>query len=127
MINIIADLHNYISALESFADVQIDELNQDSDSICVRVEPGSSNESRDLTGKRYGDFQFAIYCKSADKERCITQITLYITELDLAGLSLTDRINIKCEPLTEPHFISKADNGESIYTASFHLEYYEGV
>ena len=128
MINIISELVTWANSnLTNYATVLVDELSVNPDSICFRTEPGDSSQQRDMSGSLYGDYQFAIYCKTEDKELAINQLTYYIAELDLEQFNLTERTQIKCEPLTEPHYVSKADNGELIYTASFHLEYYQGV
>lgn len=124
--SIISDLTAYIQTLPAYADVYSDVL-MNEPSIAVRAEPGSSNEMRDLTGARYGDFQYAIYCKTGDPEEAVNQLELYVKELDLDDFQLTERVKIKSEPLTQPHYVSKAENGEVIYTASFHIEYFEGV
>ena len=128
MTNIISELVTWVNAnLTNYSTVLVDELSESYGSICFRTEPGDSSQMRDLLGNLYGDYQFAVYCKSESKEEAINQITYYIGSLDLNQFPLTDRIEITCEPLTEPHYVSKADNGELIYTASFHIEYYQGV
>jgi len=127
MLNIINDLIAYIKTLPAYAIPLIDILLEDSESISVRVEPGSSNEMRDMTGARYGDFQFAIYAKSKNPKTASDQLNDYIKALDIPKLELTARSNIKCEPITQAHYVSKAENGDVIYTVSFHIEYYEGV
>lgn len=128
MSNIIADLVDWVNGnIVNYATVYPDTLTDASDSICLRTEPGAVVEQRYMDGSRAGDYQFSAYCKSLSKETAISQLTEYIKKLDLEDFNLTGRTNITCEPLTEPHYVSKADNGELIYTASFHLNYYQGV
>jgi len=128
MANIIAELVSWINDnVENYAFVYVDTLTDESESICVRTEPGNAIDNRDMSGARYGDYQFAIYCKTEDTEKAIAQLTEYQERLDLEQYPISGRTNITCETLTEPHYISKSDNGEKIYSASFHLEYYQGA
>jgi hypothetical protein len=124
---IISDIVDYIDSLGGYATVLVDTLSEGEESSCVRAEAGQAEESRYMDGSRSGVFQFAIYCKSTDKQTAIEQLSEYVKKLDLNGFSLNERLNISCEPLTDPHYISILDNGAVIYTASFQLNYFQGV
>lgn len=121
--SIISDVTNYISTLSSYADVMIDTFSDSEKSICVRAEAGNAAEGRYFDGTRTGSFQFAIYCRTAEKQEAIEQLNIYIKSLDLNEFNLTDETNITCEPLTDPHYVNKLDNGVVVYTASFNLKY----
>lgn len=126
MTDLTAELHDYIARTgEPYAPVALDFLGIGEDAIAVRPEPSPTVEQRDLTGARYGDFQFAIYCKSGSPEKATDQLYRYVEALNLSGFKLTDRTTITCEPMTGPHFVSQAEDKTVVYTASFHIEYHK--
>jgi len=127
MTPIIVDLRDYIDGLGGYAEVYVDILMDDSESICVRAEPGTANEMFDLTGTRYGQFRFAIYCKSRNPKTATEQLITYQRALGLTDIQLTDETSIRCEAVTEPHYIQKAENGEVIYSSAYLLEYKQGA
>ena len=127
MSNIINDITTYIKSISSYSEVYIDTLQPVDESICVRAEPTAATEQRYMDGGRVGLFQIAIYCKSLDKETAINQLTIYVNALDLSAFQITDRTQVSCEVITDPHFISQLENGAVIYTASFKIDYFQGA
>jgi len=124
VVSIIADSKDYISDnFTNYAPLQTDVLSDDSESICIRIDPGRPVEKRYLNGTRVGVTDFSLYCKSASKATAINQLWDYINGLDLIKFPLTDNLSITTEPQTEPHFISKSENNEVIYAASFRTWY----
>lgn len=124
MQSLIVDLHNYVKTVaEPYAPMTLDFLGSGSEAIALRPEPGIATESRDMTGTRYGDFQFAIYCMSADPATATEQLYRYMKALDLTEFELSEGVTIKCEPVTNPHLITQYDTKIVVYAANFHVEY----
>lgn len=124
MVSIVEDLKNYIKAnFTNYATVQTDVLSSDDESICLRIDPSNVADKRYMNGDRFGITNFSMYCKSESKGTAINQLNSYINGLDLKEVPLTDNITISTEPVTEPHFVSQADDGALIYTAAFKLQY----
>ncbi len=126
MRSLIGKLHDYVRANGSpYAPVNLDFLSLAADSIALRVEPGTATESRDLSGARFGDFRYSIYCKSDDPAKASGQLYRYMEALDLEEFRIDDGLTVISEPETEPHFISQNADKTVVYTAGFHIEYRE--
>ena len=124
MVSIISDLKDYLSDnFDNYATIQTDVLTDDSESICLRIDPSNLVENRFMDGSRKGRTIFSIYGKSTSKSTAINQLWTYINGLDLFEFPLTDNACITTIPSTEPHFISENENKEFIYVASFEMEY----
>lgn len=124
MVSFATDLKNYFNnTFENYSTVRRDLLSDGSESICLRMDPGTPLEKRYMDGKRVGRTLFSLYCKSDSSETAVNQLWVYINGLDGKNIPLTDNVSISIEPLTEPHFVSQEENGALVYTASFGMQY----
>jgi hypothetical protein len=125
MVNIISEVNTFLlKRLTPYASIiQNVFLNQGTEEIICRQEP-SSVETRYLDGKRMGIINFAYYTKSIDQKKAREQLDSSINALDFQEMTeITDGLFVKVEVVSLPHYISKTDNGEHIFTSSFRLEY----
>lgn len=125
MVNIISEVNSFLAKrVTLYANIiQNVFLNQGTEEIICRQEP-SSIETRYLDGRRLGVINFAYYTKSIDQKKAREQLDTIINGLDFQEMTqITDGLFVKVEVVTLPHYVSKTENGEHIFTANFKLEY----
>lgn len=125
MVNIISEVNSFLAKrVTLYANIiQNVFLNQGTEEIICRQEP-SSIETRYLDGRRLGVINFAYYTKSIDQKKAREQLDSIINGLDFQEMTqITDGLFVKVEVVTLPHYVSKTENGEHIFTANFKLEY----
>ena len=97
----------------------------DPDELMSRVEPGTAKESRYLSGTRVGSFTLAYYGKGRDIQAVRGVLDAIVGILDWgAYVTFGAAKRVKIEPVTETTFVSRTDRGESVYSATFRVEYY---
>lgn len=117
-----------LTKLTPYATIQLDAFPGDShEEIIIRADPSKAVETRYLDGSRAGEYQFAFYTKSMDTETGRQQLDAIVDALDLPGMEQISQATLaKIEVVSSPALVSKAENGEYVYTAGFRLDYIKG-
>jgi len=117
-----------LTKLTPYATIQLDVFPGDShEEIIIRATPSQAVENRYMDGSRAGQYQFGFYCKSLDTEMPRQQLDAIVDALDLPGMEQISQATLaKIEVVSSPSLVSKAENGEYVYTAGFRLDYIKG-
>ena len=126
MTTIIENITEYINKNTTpYAEVAADDLEETAKSIAVRQLPSEAVESRYLDGSRSGNYDFAIYAKSDDRQEAYEQLVTLEGILDLPNnFELTDNVSISLELVTGANYVGRTEHGEYIYADQFRLEYF---
>ena len=121
---IVKDVLAYInSKTTSYSTIFVDVL-EEGESLAIRQLGSDNNVNRYMDGTRVGNFDFAMFAKSADQEKAIEQLEAYEPILDLPeNFQLTDQCSVKIEPNSDIRFVGENENGTTMYSNTFQVEY----
>ncbi len=129
MLELMNSINTYLTSkgVITFYGINEDFLTSDqTDEIMCRHDPSPVVQKRYLTGARWQEFNFSYYTKSLNVISARQQLEAIQAVLFLDHFS--DMFGLKegvLTPVTAPSPVSRDENGMTIYTSSYRLDFYK--